>query len=122
MPRHHDSKRETQIQELYRQGLSNAEIARRLNVSPPTVSRVLGPRPGQWSMEEIVRRIEILEKEASLLAECSYLFSKIPTPWGQSLGQKIKSILLCWPTPLVRELYMNEKLELHTGYERGPRP
>lgn len=121
MPRTRDLKRDAQIQELYRQGLSNAEIARRLNIWPATVSQVLGPRLGQWTVLEIVQRIEMLELEASLLAECAYLFSKIPNPWGQSLGQKIKSILLRWPTPKVRELYQNEKLELHTGYVQDPR-
>ena len=120
MARKRDLKRDAQIHELYRQGLSNAEITRRLDVSPPTVSRVLGPRLGQWTMREMVQRIEMLELEASLLAECAYWFSKVPSPWGQSLGQRIRDILSRWPTPKVRELYQNEKLELHTGYIRDP--
>ena len=120
MPRPRNLTREAQIQELFRQGLSNAEIARRLDVSPPTVCRVLGPRLGQWAMPEIIRRIEMIELEASLLAECAYWFSKVPTPWGQSFGQRIRDILSRWPTPLVQELYRNEKLELHTGYRRDP--
>ena len=120
MPRKRDLNREAFIRELHRQGFSNAEIARRFDVSPPTVSRVLGPRLGQWTMTEIVQRIEMLELEASLLAECAYWFSKVPTPWGQSLGQRIRDILSRWPTPKVRQLYQNEKLELHTGYVRDP--
>lgn len=120
MPRHHDLKREAQIRELFQQGVSNAEIARRLDVSPATVNRVLGPRLGQWTMAEIVRRIEMNELESSLLAECCYWFSKVPTPWGQSLGQRIRSILSRWPTPTIRELYQSEKLELHTGYVQDP--
>ena len=116
MARPRNLEREERILQLHRQGLSNAEIARRLDVSPPTISRVLGPRLGQWTMAEIVRRIEMIELKASLLAECAYWFSKVPTPWGQ----RIRDILSRWPTPLVQELYRNEKLELHTGYRRDP--
>jgi len=112
--------REERILQLHRQGLTNAEIARKLNVSRPTVSRIVGPSPGRLTVEEIKQRIEMVELEASLLAECAYWFSKVPTPWGQSFGQRIRAILSRWPTPLVQELYRNEKFELHTGYRRDP--
>jgi Helix-turn-helix domain of resolvase len=122
MPRKRDLNREAQIQHsLYEQGVPKAEIARKLNVSPPTVSRVVGPSPGQWATAEIRRRIEMIELEASSLAECAFWSSKISIPWGQSLGQKIRSILSRWPTPQVQDLYRNEKLELHTGYISEPR-
>lgn len=120
MPRKGDLTRGACIQELHRQGLANAEIARKLNASRPIVSRIVGSSPGRLTVEEIKQRIEMVELEASLLAECAYWFSKVPTPWGQSFGQRIRDILSRWPTPLVQELYRNEKLELHTGYRRDP--
>ena len=120
MPRKRDLNRGAQIQHLYEQGVSKAEIVRKLNVSWPTISRVVGPSPGKWTTEEIRRRIEMIELEVSLLAECAFWFSKISTPWGQSFEQRIRDILSRWPTPLVQELYRNEKLELHTGYRRDP--
>ena len=45
MPRKRDLNREAQIQHLYEQGVRTTEIARKLNVSRPTVSRVVGPQP-----------------------------------------------------------------------------
>lgn len=122
MSRDRDFKREAQIQELHRQGLPNAEIARRLNVSPTTVSRVAGSGSGRWSKEEVMQRIVDLELEASLLVECCHWLSKVPNPWGQSLAARIRDILSRWPTPMMWQLYQNEKLELYTGYVRDPRP
>jgi transcriptional regulator with XRE-family HTH domain len=120
MPRSKNVDRDLKICELHRQGLRDSEIARELGVSRATVSRVLTPGPEQSPVVDLMRRIERLELEASLLAECMYWFSKIPSPWGQHLYQRVRSILCRWPTPLMHELYQNEKLDLHTGYIRSP--
>src|ERR1041385_8293238 len=111
MPRARNAKRDQRIIELFRQGLRNVEIAHQLRTSQATVSRVLNlsSDPIERELAQMWGRIESIELQNSLLAEGLFVLSTIRTTLGQTLFEKIKAILLRWPTPLFRERYANQK-------------
>jgi DNA-binding transcriptional MerR regulator len=104
MPRAKDLKRDAQIRELRKQGLTMREFAQQLGTSTATVPRTLGPaiapdQLAQARIEALEARIRVLEEKTAMSKDFSQVAAKMSGFLRFTFRDQLTEILQRWPWP-----------------------
>lgn len=110
MPRKSDLKRELEIRRLRTDGMTVREIAKAVNASPSTVSRVLRKDPNRATLATQDERLQTLEKKMAVIAEALAVIANIVLQYhGPNPKNRLLEVLIQkWPDPYF-------KFEMHAG-------
>ena len=105
-----DLKQEAHLHELKARGLGVREIARQVDVSPSTVSRVLTKEPDREQILDLISRVEMLEKKVTLLQEALSIIHDPLARAGTRYTYRMADLFQRWPDDYFKRLHFAGKL------------